>query len=254
MMIGARTAAWAKSGGWVNPYVTDGLVAMWDGEWNAGGGVHESRAMLTDLVSGIQNIYNNPDYTMDDNCIVYDVSTTGQTFGAFFPISELTSQSILTYECVAWFANLKRWGAIYAFTTPNCTLSGEHGSIRFGGLEYSGFPSYINRKYINRQNQDSIFSISGTMKNEPWNGSGSRYLHYRYNGTEFYNEVLGGVYADVGVDGGINILGSNDSGSSTYPPTGLFAKLYNLRVYDRVLTPAETAANYAIDKARFNLT
>ena len=24
---------------WTNPYVTDGLVAMWDGEWNAGGGV-----------------------------------------------------------------------------------------------------------------------------------------------------------------------------------------------------------------------
>ena len=27
-----------KSSLWKNPYVTDGLVAMWDGKWNAGGG------------------------------------------------------------------------------------------------------------------------------------------------------------------------------------------------------------------------
>ena len=36
---------------WVNPYVTDGLVAMWDGEWNAGGGVHDPNATVwKDLV------------------------------------------------------------------------------------------------------------------------------------------------------------------------------------------------------------
>ena len=39
MLVAARTGAWAKAGGWVNPYVTDGLVAMWDGEWNAGDGI-----------------------------------------------------------------------------------------------------------------------------------------------------------------------------------------------------------------------
>ena len=30
--------------GWTNPYITDGLVAMWDGEWNVGGGVHDGTA------------------------------------------------------------------------------------------------------------------------------------------------------------------------------------------------------------------
>ena len=29
MMLGARTGAWAKSGGWVNPYVTNGLNHLW---------------------------------------------------------------------------------------------------------------------------------------------------------------------------------------------------------------------------------
>ena len=47
MMLGARTGAWAKSGGGVptaKDYVQDGLVAMWDGIENAGWGVHDLSA------------------------------------------------------------------------------------------------------------------------------------------------------------------------------------------------------------------
>ena len=35
---------------WTNPYVTDGLVAMWDGEWNAGGGVHDANNRLLNII------------------------------------------------------------------------------------------------------------------------------------------------------------------------------------------------------------
>ena len=45
-MLGARGAIHGGNARWVNPYVTDGLVAMWDGEWNAGGGVHDPNAMV----------------------------------------------------------------------------------------------------------------------------------------------------------------------------------------------------------------
>lgn len=31
---------------WTNPYVTDGLIAMWDGEWNAGPGIHDPQASV----------------------------------------------------------------------------------------------------------------------------------------------------------------------------------------------------------------
>lgn len=56
MMLGARTSAWAKSGGGVvNPYITDGLFAMWDGEWNGGViGEHISNAnQFVDIVNGV---------------------------------------------------------------------------------------------------------------------------------------------------------------------------------------------------------
>ena len=37
-----------------NPYITDGLVAMWDGEWNAGIGIHDDNAIVwKDLVGGV---------------------------------------------------------------------------------------------------------------------------------------------------------------------------------------------------------
>ena len=54
MLLGARQFFERRGGGgWQNPYVTDGLVAMWDGEWNAGGGVHDAAATTwVDIVSG----------------------------------------------------------------------------------------------------------------------------------------------------------------------------------------------------------
>ena len=38
---------------WQNPYVTDGLIAMWDGKWNAEYGVHDAHATVwKDCVAG----------------------------------------------------------------------------------------------------------------------------------------------------------------------------------------------------------
>ena len=58
-MIGARNAMLSGGGGWTNPYVTDGLLRMWDGEWNVGGGVHDENAIgWLDLVNNELGEYN----------------------------------------------------------------------------------------------------------------------------------------------------------------------------------------------------
>ena len=55
---------------WKNPYVTDGLIAMWDGIWNAGPGTHAddfsswlpcvgNHALIRGDVSGIVTIADN---------------------------------------------------------------------------------------------------------------------------------------------------------------------------------------------------
>ena len=41
-------------------------------------------------------------------------------------------------------------------------------------------------------------------------------------------------------------------GTSDYPE-GFIGKIFSIRIYNRALTAADIAYNYAIDKARFNL-
>ena len=38
MILAARNAYWVWENPWKNPYITDGLISMWDGQWNVGGG------------------------------------------------------------------------------------------------------------------------------------------------------------------------------------------------------------------------
>ena len=53
--MGARTAAWAKSGYTAKDYVQDGLIAMWDGIENTGWGVHDPNATTwKDLIGGAE--------------------------------------------------------------------------------------------------------------------------------------------------------------------------------------------------------
>ena len=55
MMLGARTAAWAKSGYTAKDYVQDGLVAMLDGIENAGFGTNDANATVWVDLSGNGN-------------------------------------------------------------------------------------------------------------------------------------------------------------------------------------------------------
>ena len=49
----ASSIARSSAKSFENPYITDGLVAMFDGEWNAGFGKHNlSATSWKDLVSG----------------------------------------------------------------------------------------------------------------------------------------------------------------------------------------------------------
>ena len=60
MLINMRNGLMA--GGWKNPYVTDGLVAMWDGEWNAGPGKHDNSA------TGLKDLVGSRDLSLVGTC------------------------------------------------------------------------------------------------------------------------------------------------------------------------------------------
>ena len=62
--IGARRMMWK------NPYITDGLVAWWDGIWNAGLGVHDSNATVwRDIIGGREFVLPQGQYQITGNAI-----------------------------------------------------------------------------------------------------------------------------------------------------------------------------------------
>ena len=54
------------------PYVTDGLVAIWDAEWNAGWGKHDSSGGLIELVSKTPTYVRRGSYVVDFDCLRCD--------------------------------------------------------------------------------------------------------------------------------------------------------------------------------------
>lgn len=63
-----------------NPYITSGLVAMWDGEWNAAVGVHDPNATIWKDLSGNRNHFYlvAGNYEWADNCLFGLERTTGR--------------------------------------------------------------------------------------------------------------------------------------------------------------------------------
>ena len=223
-----------EEAGWVNPYVTDGLIAMWDGEWNAGGGVHDPNATTwKDLIAGNDMSFVGTIEFGDQYC--------------YFTTSTSYSNAPLTNDMLSDLAN---------GYTDQCVI--------------------VHQPIYSSGSANGIFAISrcglvvrGTNLAilQPITPSGA--------GSYIYHSLSAGVYSVV-ADTSASLIYEDDDVISTQ--TGYvitqsstangftcnhrenYAQygLGNLhigcrRVYSRALTAAEIAANYAVDKARFNL-
>ena len=227
MMLGARTGAWAKSGEWVNPYVTDGLVAMWDGEWNAGGGKHDASAVeWADLVGGGGSIPIAANYSWDEKALVHN--SAGNVIFCENDISEFVQ---VEFVCEIpnvvngeYFGigneSVKSAGIVYWFTGV--------GISRRGITNQTGFPtttfSSASVSAVSALNVTSAY-INGVETTATLGSASSWNNHY------YLRWSIGG---------------------EIYHPSTQF-RLKCVRIYSRALTASEIAANYAVDKARFNL-
>lgn len=262
MMLGARTAAWAKSGGWINPYATDGLVAMWDGEWNVAGGVHDSSSRYWNDLSGNEyNLdcqYNRYTHgTFDDNSLVCgsghgcqaygiksipqndnhhveicvdfgsDLNYTNRMFPLFYGGGGVTTSAGVKSRMVVMiqqFDSYTRNGPFVSFPSAVNTNTNYWGSYR------------LPRKMVVSVNIIEQFVNEIKMKkSSTFEWGSTNYPRYI---------VIGG---DSDTQGG-----DPSSGWSTILPTG--ARIHQIRVYSRHLSMQERLSNYAIDKARFGLT
>ena len=212
-------------------YVQTGLIAMWDGEWNEGWGVHNANATVwKDLVGNCH---------LDDLFVDSAYSPTsgfGDDYWWFTGgMSRWRKQNAtITYktaELVSFQPNEQYTS--FCGGSENYNLGGYFGSVVMGSSS-SPYPS-ISR------NTDSVSVYSYTIGTE---GDSSTYTAYRE-----------GSLLSKGVLGAGNNYVADEVAIGTVVRRQLFVtpRIYCVRLYSRALTADEVAHNYAVDKERFNL-
>ena len=241
--IGARKM---MNTAWINPYVKDGLVAMWDGIWNVGGGLpHDSNSQVwLDCIAGrpilfpCLNTYFTTDGLVKDSTpnafgIVSGVSVGTETnFGWTSCEFVITVSSFVgtPYPLIMDIGNRKIWlqqatsgiGALNAgkpWTFPDIDFSTLPVKFSFSAMYGGESSSDLNSQIVYANGNDN-----GTQNgnNDSWGGNSVK------------RNCMASVY----------------NGSTNYPFYGIF---HAIRLYNRTLTAAEVAANYAVDVQRFNL-
>jgi len=225
-MIMGAWGLWRKKG-WTNPYITDGLIAMWDGIENAGWGEHDTAATTW------KNLIANsayPDFdiksggTWRDNCL---------QFNGFAAQSQTAWPSFYNIDLVY------RLDSGYVDFAPN-----------FGS----------RMRWLQWSSQEAVFS-SGTNRktyNYDFDYGNAMSLSMQYGEDDIDVLYIDGVQksqtgtktqrTDVPAK---TCIGKREGVSSGYN-TGV-GVVWRIAIYSRALTAAEIAANYAIDKQRFNL-
>ena len=244
-MIAARQIAFGKAAKWVNPYITDGLIAMWDGEWNAGGGKHDPNAtMWKDLTGKGSDWKLNPNegkfsIGIDYVELLKNISWSGTGYIATPSWSNDTDiktlEGVLDTSLVETDDN-EQWALIVSFDLSKKTSFYKNVlcvNVASGIIEHSIGRSNENPFLPTERGQNSISCNSADMK---YYMNGVEVINISTNNIKFYNY------------------------STSTCPLGVYAgslarhtKIKNLRIYNRALTADEIAHNYEIDKARFGL-
>lgn len=220
-MVGARNTVNAETPErWVNPYVTDGLIAMWDGEWNAGIGIHDSESTIWKDLAG------NNDATI----------TAPAVFGTNYMQSAKScgsmqmyyaSKSIRTIDVVV--QNVKD-GYVWGMTSNR-----GRGLVCIANNGWHTFNNGNANDVVVECNIKDVNHITITKTNE-WLTTECYLNGNIYTGTTKYNDWW---YVGFGFGGSLN--------------AGSVTKFYSARLYSRKLTPEEVRHNHDIDKERFNL-
>ena len=231
--VAAKQSSATGTSGWENPYVTDGLVAMWDGEWNAGGGVHDPNGGLVEILSGTATYLRQGALEVRNDCIRLETAVLASP--PIQAIVNLDGSGDLTIEaCIEWDKNgraiqlvnghpFNGWvfanNYTYYMTHSACTDSELQG--RWG----SGFHDYREHRSLTISNTTVQWYQEGVATT-----SAPRTKNF---------ETTNNVFSLFGWDFDFGFPGSGE--------------ICAIRIYNRALTAAEIERNYAVDKERFNL-
>ena len=233
MQLGARQffAARKAAPAWTNPYVTDGLVAMWDGEWNAGGGAHDANATVWKDLYGTNDLRLYGNCSFGSNKLILGRSNTDAAYVSAENSTTISSQNGMTVEYVIHPTAFHDYSALVQFLP--------YAQSREGWIYRDGNAVPL-RWGLNRSNvllsADTPAYVAATISPPNY------VLRYYHDGYASGNSSTAANKSEIVT---ISFFGAN----GYY----FWGDAYCMRIYSRALTAAEIAANYAIDKARFNL-
>ena len=251
-------------------YVQSGLVAMWDGIENAGWGRHVSELPIKFGYRNLVNLanptvtYEGADYdfglnvvnmSVEDDGLAWNSTSAWAGWGYVFnntQIDSTTASSIIS--SVMPTVNGVQEMTTELVCTCNAPLATPELSILVAGHNERA----IYSSYSTSGNLTVRWSVGGALRysvvQSPFE-TGSQAITIVQTATEGRVYIDGQlVFTRTGACGSfyLNMFAFLRANAirSAYTPNG---KFHTLRIYNRILTAAEIAANNAIDKARFRL-
>lgn len=239
MLIASRNGFAVKFPITAKNYVQSGLVAMWDGIENAGWGVHDNNATTWPSLVGNDSlsVVGGADGWGADHFKLLGSN-------AHFANGEVSFRptDIATWELCCIVRDTSVGGRFYGWNLPNGNVNYcDNGLTSFDSTRhfyYRGSGIAATASNLNRVNPPlgemvtSALVMSGGVTSVTLSGN----MVYSVSGTP--STAAGLIFA----------IGGGSDGKY-----GVIADIFCLRAYSRALTAAEVAANYAVDKIRFNL-
>ena len=260
MQIASRMSTWGKpSKMTAADYVQDGLIAMWDGIENVGWGVHDANALVWVNLGSLGSSYNatRSSGIFLENGARFDhpfqQATTPQSYMFAVPGYLMRDKMKEEWSVDVCITPWQGWWQGYS------GIVGNHGSNR--GLVFGQFePNLINFCVYQPLVQfGSISSEEAAAIRTPQsismvasNTSATKGIFYR-NGRQVSSVSTGNVGLNFSTNQYFAIGGSFYSPNDSDTLRLFDGIIHCVRIHNRALTADEIAANYAVDKARFNL-
>lgn len=238
MLINMRNALLSGGKKWKNPYpIMDSCVFFIDGEWNAGGGKHNTdNSRIIDLVSGRSVDISGKNAFVGDNYITFPQDANAE-YAAFDTQIEFMADKVCTMETV-WSTSYHNIGQTQSLVSVSIgIITTQYGFKTVFCPEKNG----TTTGYVPGGSKLSLLTISNFVGVFRGGGLAS---HIYTNG-KYKFDVYGNKYGTT-----INYA---DTTVSLFYNKQCSMTLNSIRIHSRALTAAEIAANYAVDKARFNL-
>ena len=227
-----------------NTYVTDGLVAMWDGIWNTGFNNHDQNA--TTWIDLIGNNVVTTTSTTAPTTLDNGFRFNGSQYFTVTPDENIksvgTNQHDITVE-IGFNANPQ--------SKENQGLLGFGTSSQRNIWMFFGNPPTSTSSTLNAQLQNSS-SLRLWYRNGVFPNGTKHHVVFSSSSTTMSGWLDGIKVSSTRTIGKQTSLGQSFIGRiSNY--NNFYGDIYFIRIYNRALTEDEIAANYAIDKQRFNI-